>query len=163
MILATHAVVGAAAANIFPGHPMMAFVVGFLSHFVLDAIPHWHYTLLSSRHDHTDPMNSDIILNKDFPLDLFKIGCDAMLGIGLAVLFLHATTPYYLSVTILGAIGGIMPDALQFAYFKWRHEPLVTLQRFHHWIHAKSNLDHQAIWGPAIQVFIGVFCMLLVR
>lgn len=163
MILATHAVAGAAVANLLPGHPMLGFVAGFVSHFFLDAIPHWHYALLSSRHDHNNPMNSDIVLNKDFPLDLFKMGCDTLLGIELAVLFFHVSTPYFLSATLLGAIGGILPDALQFAYFKWRHEPLVSLQRFHHWIHAKESLDRYPIFGPFAQIIFGLLCVLIVR
>jgi hypothetical protein len=41
MILSTHAIVGAAIASFLPSHPTIAFVLGFGSHFVLDAIPHW--------------------------------------------------------------------------------------------------------------------------
>jgi hypothetical protein len=43
MILTTHAVVGAALASFVPEHPAVAFVVGFGSHFILDAIPHVDY------------------------------------------------------------------------------------------------------------------------
>jgi hypothetical protein len=39
MILSTHAIVGAAIASFLPSHPTAAFVLGFASHFVLDAIP----------------------------------------------------------------------------------------------------------------------------
>jgi hypothetical protein len=39
MILSTHAIVGAAIASFLPSHPTTAFVLGFGSHFVLDAIP----------------------------------------------------------------------------------------------------------------------------
>jgi len=39
MILSTHAIVGAAIASFLPSHPTTAFVLGFASHFVLDAIP----------------------------------------------------------------------------------------------------------------------------
>jgi hypothetical protein len=38
MILTTHAIVGAALASFMPSHPAAAFVVGFASHFALDAI-----------------------------------------------------------------------------------------------------------------------------
>jgi hypothetical protein len=47
MILTTHAVVGAALATFLPSHPVIAFAVGFASHFVLDAIPHVDYPIKS--------------------------------------------------------------------------------------------------------------------
>jgi hypothetical protein len=47
MILCTHAVVGAALASFVPSHPAAAFAIGFASHFVLDAIPHWDYSIKS--------------------------------------------------------------------------------------------------------------------
>jgi hypothetical protein len=47
MILTTHAVVGAALASFVPSHPATAFVLGFASHFVLDAIPHVDYPIKS--------------------------------------------------------------------------------------------------------------------
>jgi hypothetical protein len=45
MILTTHAVVGAALASFVPSHPAVAFVLGFGSHFILDAIPHVDYPI----------------------------------------------------------------------------------------------------------------------
>ena len=47
MILSTHAVVGAALASFVPSHPLAALVIGFASHFALDAIPHWDYPIKS--------------------------------------------------------------------------------------------------------------------
>src|ERR1700743_1355819 len=47
MILTSHAVVGAALASFVPSHPAVAFVLGFGSHFVLDAIPHVDYPIRS--------------------------------------------------------------------------------------------------------------------
>ena len=51
MILSTHAIVGAAIASFLPSHPTTAFVLGFGSHFVLDAIPHWDYPIKSASVD----------------------------------------------------------------------------------------------------------------
>jgi hypothetical protein len=48
MILSTHAIAGAAIASFLPSHPTAAFVLGFASHFVLDAIPHWDYPIRSA-------------------------------------------------------------------------------------------------------------------
>jgi len=163
MVLSTHAFVGAAVANLFPNHPLIAFAGGFVSHFILDAIPHWHYSVRTLTHDSTDPMNGDMLINKHFPLDLVKIAADGLLGVGLAVLAFGVTTPYVFSATLVGAFAGMLPDALQFLYFKWRHEPLVTLQRFHLWIHSKRDLDHWRILGPTMQFAVGVLALWVVR
>ncbi len=47
MILCTHAIVGGAIASFVPLHPLLMAVVGFASHFAIDAIPHWDYPLQS--------------------------------------------------------------------------------------------------------------------
>lgn len=163
MVLATHAMIGAAVANIFPTHPVLGFFAAFGSHFVADAIPHWHYQLASRTHDSSDKMSTDMLFNKHFPVDLLKIGLDALIGITVAVIFFHVSYPYIFSVTVIGALGGILPDALQFCYFKWRHQPLTTLQRFHVWVHATTNLDARPIFGPAVQVALSFASVMAVK
>ena len=51
MTLTTHAIFGAGLASLMPEHPVAAFIAGFASHFVLDAIPHWDYAILSESVD----------------------------------------------------------------------------------------------------------------
>ncbi len=163
MVLATHAMIGAAVANMFPTHPVLSFFAGFASHFLADAIPHWHYALASTTEDKKNKMNADMLINKHFPIDLFKISIDALLGIACAVLLLGVSRPYIFSATLLGAAGGILPDGLQFCYWKWRHEPLTSLQRFHLWVHATRRLDDRPIFGPALQIILSFACVLLVK
>ena len=47
MILASHAIIGAAVGRLFPLSPFYGFLAGLLSHYAMDAIPHWEYTLPS--------------------------------------------------------------------------------------------------------------------
>ena len=79
MILSTHAIVGAAIASFLPSHPTAAFVLGFASHFVLDAIPHWDYPIRSAAvHPKIGgPMTFDRALLRDAVV----IGSDGLLGI----------------------------------------------------------------------------------
>lgn len=147
MILATHAIAGAALAAAMPDRPILAFTAGAASHFLLDAIPHWDYKLRSSRKDEDNPLNNDIVIGRYFWFDLIKIGTDALLGLILSWLFFHSFFADHgqlgLLTFIAGAIGGLLPDALQFAYFKLRSPWLTALQRFHYWIHA----DHTRIFS----------------
>ncbi len=161
MTLTTHAVTGAAFAVLVPTHPVGAFALGFASHFLLDAIPHWDYPLASVEEDKENVLNNDIKLNRDFLHDLVKIGADAVLGLALALLafafFLHIP---FLAV-LCGAIGAMTPDALQFVYMKWRHEPLITLQRFHMWIQSGKNLQNKPVLGMLSQVALIVLVVFI--
>lgn len=163
MTLTAHAVVGVAAASLFPSHPKAAFAAAFVSHFLIDAIPHWHYSVKSIEIDHKDPMNTDMVFNKYFPTDLTKIGFDAALGFFTAYLIFHDHLNFPLGLILIGTIGGILPDPLQFVYWKFRCEPFITLQRFHKWIHADKNLDNRPVWGILAQAATIPAAILLVR
>jgi len=162
MTLAAHTIVGASIANILPNHPVIGFVAGFTSHFLLDAIPHWDYSLLSSKENSNNPMDRDMIINKYFIIDLLKIGIDISVGI-LAVLFLFSNSNIDFSwAPFWGMIGAIMPDALQFVYFKWRHEPLKSLQRFHIWVHGKNhNLSNYHNLRISSQIIVVSFFVII--
>jgi len=140
MILAKHAVAGAALASLTPDNPAIGFITGFLSHFVLDAIPHWDYDLESETEDKNDEMNNEILINKKFLKDIFKkIGPDIAAGCLISYLIFCLYFKISIIAVLCGAAGGIVPDALQLVYMKWKHEPLKSLRRFHIWIHAPKR------------------------
>lgn len=132
MTLTTHAVVGAALASAFNLNPASAVVTGFVSHFLLDRLPHWDYKLSSAKFDE---QNSSIIV--DWPInrqalgDFLKIGFDGLLGLALALIFFTANGQTDWLSILWGAGGGVLPDALQFIYLKTRFKSLAKLQRFH--------------------------------
>jgi hypothetical protein len=153
MILSTHAIVGGAVASLFPSHPVLVGVLGFASHFAIDAIPHWDYPLQSiSVKPGAD--NRELRLDRRLLLDLFLIGLDACAGLAAAV-FLFAT-PASPGVIALGAIAGMLPDPLQFAHSLYPHQPLKILQRFHVRIHSQRRLawrlgaSTQALFAVAV-------------
>lgn len=139
MILTNHAITGAMLATLTPNQPLLGFTAGFLSHFVLDAIPHWDYSLDSFKKDNNNPMNNDIVINKYFVKDILKIGLDGAIGLSFAYLIFCFYMKYSVLTILSGAIGAMIPDALQFAYMKCRREPLVSLQKFHLWVHADKE------------------------
>lgn len=133
MTLTTHAILGAAAAELFPQHAALAFSAAFLSHFVLDAIPHQDYNLESYVEDRSpahDVRKMDMIIGPAFWRDLKKIALDCLLGFAL-VAILFDSTDKILALALLGAVGGVLPDALQFIFFKFKHQPLLALEKFH--------------------------------
>jgi hypothetical protein len=136
MTLATHGAVGAAIASIMPTHPILAFAAAFLSHFILDSIPHWDYKILSLKKNKNNRMDVDMKIGKDFFIDLIRIGSDILIGmiVGLLMFRDSVSFPY---VLIIGVAGAITPDFLQFLYFKIKKQPLTSLQSFHIFINEK--------------------------
>ncbi|TYL92382.1 hypothetical protein FXB40_25090 [Bradyrhizobium rifense] len=137
MILSTHAIVGGAIASLFPSDPLNAAVFGFASHFAIDAIPHWDYPLRSiSVGKGAD--NQRLRLSQAVMIDVMCVGTDACAGLALAS-WLFATNASAWVIT-LGALSAMVPDPLQLAHSIYPREPLVTVQRFHGWIHSKRKL-----------------------
>ena len=142
MTLTPHAIVGAAIASAMPDHLVIGFLLAFASHFVLDAIPHWDYKLASQKSDAVgrNRLDDDMIIGKSFFVDLSKIGLDMICGTAISLALFAVLWPHLFWVPLIGVAGATLPDALQFAYFKLRCEPLTSLQRFHLWIHTEKRL-----------------------
>ena len=159
MTLTTHAIVGAAIACVLPAHPYLVIAAAFASHFLLDAIPHWDYPL---RSDSVNPkVAAAMKYDRALLADMLTIGTDALLGIALA-LFLLAT-PGDSFLVLCAASAAILPDALQFAYIKFPREPLVSLQRFHVWMHASRSLRERPILGLSAQIGLVLFTLIIAR
>jgi len=136
MILTTHAVVGAALASFLPSHPAAAFVVGFASHFALDAIPHVDYPIKSRS---VNPrIGAPMAFDRALLQDAVTIGFDGLFGVTAALLLFSSPVSFW--AILMGAIGAMLPDPLQFVHTRWPHEPLRTLQRFHLWAHTKAQM-----------------------
>ena len=159
LTLTTHAIVGAAIASLLRAHPCVAISAAFASHFVLDAIPHWDYPIRSNS------MKPGVVGAMKFDgevlADMLKIGTDAILGMALA--FLLLASPGDRVLIACGAGGAMLPDALQFAYMRFPHEPLTSLQRFHCWIHASRDLNGRPVLGVTAQISLVVVVLLIVR
>jgi len=155
MIFVTHGVVGGALGAAMRTHPLLAFTAGFASHFILDAFPHWQYKLESITHDPKSALSGDFAIGKKFFFDLIKIGTDFLASLVITLIVIHgdvSSLKEFLTEGIFwGMMGGIVPDALQFLYAKWKHEPLTSLQRFHQWIHVSKDKERTG-WYP-----LGIF------
>jgi hypothetical protein len=156
MILATHAIIGAAAAKVFYPNTAVASIIAFLSHFIFDAIPHWDYKLSSLlKKEQNSSIDNDMVLGKGFVLDIFKISLDFFGGIILSFILLNPSENQQ-SIVLIGALSGMLPDALQFLYWKTKIEPFKTIQKFHGFFHSKKKLKTKFIWGILFQATIVV-------
>lgn len=154
MTLTTHGIVGGAIASLLPTYPVFGLCLAFASHFLLDAIPHLDYPIRSAS---VNPnIGARMRYDRALMADVVTIGGDAALGVVLAVaLFAARGSPILVAC---GAGAAMLPDVLQFAYLRFPCEPLVSLQRFHCWIHTSRRMKRKPVLGVVSQLaFIAVF------
>lgn len=155
MTLTSHAIVGAVLAASLPAHPVLVSSVAFLSHFVLDAIPHWDYPIQSG-----SSSGRGFEKGKALIFDFGKVAGDAALGFFLTYGLFMSGLFYteYSFLIFLGAFFSMVPDGLQFLYHVYKSKVLAWIQNIHMTIHSDTKITHPVI-GPLLQViFIVVVC-----
>jgi len=120
------------------------------SHYAMDSVPHNHYNHDNFIIKETKSIAS-LVHNTKAVYQLLMIIFDFFIGTFLAVL-IFSRDWHTLLITLLGIAGGVLPDFLQFLYFKYRKEPFVSLIKFHGKFESKRNLDHEPIKGALIQI-----------
>ncbi|TSC61227.1 MAG: hypothetical protein G01um1014107_77 [Parcubacteria group bacterium Gr01-1014_107] len=143
MIITTHAVVAAASAQILSQGPFGAFLVGFLSHFALDSLPHWDYPLETL----TRGLSFRSII-KDF----LKLSLDFLTGVSLVLFFFQWQEPLNL-ILWLAVLGSITPDIFHNIASFWRTKILKAFSELHNRFHCPEDLKNPWL-GIIIQFFI---------
>lgn len=121
MVLTSHilagAVIGAEVKNIWA-----VFGLGLASHYLMDALPHWDYS---------------VELNLKKNKDMAKIGLDLLIGLTIVFMVVESLDWYLLA----GIFFALLPDLIQFLCFGFSLDFLKPLVRFHHWIHSDKKLS----------------------
>lgn len=163
MILSTHIVIAAAATKPLTGfHPILTFVVSVVSHYLTDAIPHWHYPVGSiDERDNTEKKT----WRKDrraLARDFLRFALDGFGGAALAFLLIRpesASEAWWLAAAV---IGSTLPDALQGMYMAGLRF-LKPLQVFHDRVHSKIKLDAYPWIGIPFQLAIAGIAIWFLR
>lgn len=172
MTLATHAIVGGAVSSLFPSHPVIAFFAGFFSHFILDAMPHWDYKIMSAYANPSIAMSVNTVkpgasgkfkADRNFAVDLSHISADLVLGILMVLFVLHPAVVAEWKILALGVIGGILPDFLQFVYMRFPHQPMILIQKFHSFMDTRHKLNDKPFIGIVSQGAVIVSVIILVK
>lgn len=154
MVLTPHAVIGAVVAIQFPENPALGVAAAFASHFVLDAIPHWHYSVPAIKEAKRLMSIKPFTGSKNGWRDLTLISGDFFLGFIISATVAIAIGKPVIFAALWGAAAGVFPDFLQFVYFILPKPPLSTIYNFHMWIHAKKRLDNQPFVGISQQILL---------
>lgn len=160
MVLASHIIAASAIAAPLTLKPLTIvnsatiFLVSFLSHYLLDLIPHWEYELSFFNEE-----------NKKFTLkDLIKISIDLLLGIIIGFLIIGSPVNFKGFFTIgLIVFASCLPDILLVGYSFWKKFPFIQLQRIHFIFHSKLKLNNQPIKWIVIQIIALLILIILFK
>ena len=154
MILITHAVVGAALSRV-ANNPVPSFLVGIISHYILDAVPHYDYVdqkFVNDRFsEHSKLIFKFIIL-------------DGVLGALLPLWFFGWQDIYGFLNIFSAIIGAMLPDALQGVQLYFPNKFTLFLNKIHKQVHYlfinKLYLQDFPILGLFLQGLV-VVCALV--
>ena len=124
MTLTTHTVIGAAIGSLI-GNPLAGFILGMLSHFLVDMIPHGDielYDLFRKRKKRALPVayvSIDYTIALVFALFLFPGGATAEVR----------------SAFAWGVAGSVLPDILVGLSDIFKHQTLHAFRKFHFFFH----------------------------
>ena|SRR3989344_1654043 len=169
MILAVHALGGGLAATFTSSWPV-AVIFSLASHFVLDAIPHWHYPVYAEKEKARGGLK-ELLLRAKKPKDLARhpifrdmISSGLDLGLGLTLLLWLAWNfrPEYFWLILLGGLVGILPDFMTLLHILFpENKFLFEFRRLHKKIHSRVRLDDRHLLGIGSQAAIAVLIIWL--
>ena len=136
MLETPHVALGVAIAVAIP-NPLISIPLAFVSHFMLDMVPHWN------PHINTEMKKYGKLTNPTF----FIIGVDLTLALILTIVVAKSNPYIYLA-----SFMSILPDIAEGPYFLfgWRNKYLDKILKFQVSIQAKANM----FWGLLTQILI---------
>lgn len=127
MILTPHILVGAAIVSQIPN--IWGLILAFFSHFVLDVIPHFEYSIKGIKR----------FEKRQFFRSLIKVELDFCLGV---IIFAFIVTDLSSTRVIYGLLGiaaAVLPDGLMFFYYVSGGKWIKRFAKFHHAVHIKRD------------------------
>ena len=169
MTLTTHILVAGAAATALGAapNPTAAFFISWMSHYLIDLIPHWSYRMPSV--EKTDSAGRQVFAGdkKQIAKDILKTVADLILG---TIVLLSLTKPEFTfdSIIFLTAVvaGSILPDALQGVDLIYKDFPFAQLKKFGELLHfdKKGELHDLAptIWTVGSQAALTLLAIAVI-
>jgi hypothetical protein len=132
MFLTVHSAAGIAIAQ-YTGNPLLAFSLGFISHFILDMIPHGDQELADNNQD------AFAISAKTKKLLFFMGVTDGLIAVGLTVTLIALGLVANPLVAICAVAGAMAPDAINALSIFFDPKWLRPYRAVHHKLHFILN------------------------
>lgn len=160
MILATHIVVAEAVAKkLSGGNPVLGFLIGWVSHYLADTIPHVEYKLFSFGEE---GIRTDLT-RKEKTRDYLVVSLDALIGILVSVWLLRPTGSKELVYVLAVALGSVLPDFMQFLYKVLGFRFLKPMQDLQEFVHTKIKWRNYPVLGAISQLAVILIVWYAVR
>ncbi len=146
MYLTIHATAGALIGS-YVDQPFIAFLLGFISHFLLDILPHHDGNIFTK--GQVPKSRREFYFNKVIGLIYFDL-CLAIIVAGA----LFTNNIHFLTKSIIwGIIGGILPDIIQALNFFWyKNKFLQQFNQLHNLLHYSPRKPISVITGHVTQL-----------
>ncbi|MEK7634405.1 MAG: hypothetical protein AAB396_00765 [Patescibacteria group bacterium] len=167
MILSSHIIVASAVVAPLLAKPLdfanavFIFIISFLSHYAIDAIPHWDYKLFSI--EELPSGDKKIVATKISVLkDLFKNSADGIIGLigAIFIIGIPDNLEKFFAFCLI-IIGGILPDFLELCYVVFNKFPLNIFHKIHIFIHGKRIFKNKPILGIISQILTLIIIFVL--
>lgn len=144
MLTTSHALMAGVILKAIPD-PKIALPLAFISHFVLDLVPHWD--LMTERGNGN--AYSTLAKEKNLSKLAFWATMEMLFGVGLTFWLFQNLNPLILLTAILVAQ---LPDWIEMPYLFWgiKFTPSILVKRFQSRTHSRLSLP----WGLVIQIVI---------
>ena len=147
MILTPHLLLGAAIASKIEYTPL-AIILAFLSHYLLDILPHIEYPIKNIQNKQWA---------KSLP-DFLRVALDFFSGI-LIIYFFSG----WQIIILISALISILPDAFNILNLVFQNKLLKAHNNFHEKIHCLKNKKISVFWRVLSQVLIVVISVVILR
>lgn len=173
MLTIPHMLAGAALGSLVPDSNidnLLAFGIGWMSHYALDSIPHWE-RVIDSGEGKVKGFATDLPPSKWPRIYFWQAVADVILAltIVLAVIYgLGGERPFWESTWFWGALGGFFPDAVDNNPYVNRYvedkSPWRWFNRFHKTIHIspesqKNSPRYLGLWTQLVVIGLSLWIL----
>lgn len=149
MLETPHVVVGAAIATKIP-NPFIAIPLAFLSHFILEKVPHWnpHLNTETKKFGHPTQKSTNIVI----------VDCFLALTVGSLIAYNAMPNINHAVTILLSSFASVLPDLMEAPYFYLN----MKQKFFKDWIAFQKSLqnDTTPFWGLLTQI-VTIFATIL--
>ena len=151
MLITTHGLFGALIGKEV-GYPPLAFLLGFISHFILDSIPHCDGPDdIADRDENLPNTNAQYLL----------VSLDLLLAVAITIYLF--SMGMVLPEMIWGVVGALFPDLIDNVPIWKRKIRKLNVFREFHFFHAKiQQFKIPLFWGLAVQYLLAAFFFCLI-
>lgn len=146
MTLASHIIIsgllGATTHNYF-----LAAVLGFLSHFIVDTIPHWDNYLSPDFDSRAKSKGVRFLKDKFLYKELSKVAIDILIGLSVLSFIFFKTSGFgNIAYAAIGVFFGVLPDPLQLLYLMTNWRWLKPNHKIQLYLHTLIYKEKPSFW-----------------